>query len=167
MDCLRLRLVGCKIFSKCKIFSGVKYFQERKIFSSFGCIMKIVLENVFMCLVAFWKCYFPVVSHIFSPIFSATKQNRSQYTKPFGQTERGRRKREWSQIEGKGEVDRERERSVIGGSWVTRPVQRGQASGEAKIETKRVWSRGRRDDLTVRSRRDDLPNAISMTRSCD
>ena len=43
---LRFRLVGCKIFSECKIFSSVKYFQV------FGCIMKIFLENVFMCLVA-------------------------------------------------------------------------------------------------------------------
>lgn len=25
----------------------------------FGCIMKIILENIFKCLVAFWKCYFP------------------------------------------------------------------------------------------------------------
>ena len=25
----------------------------------FGCIMKIFLENNFMCLVTFWKCYFP------------------------------------------------------------------------------------------------------------
>ena len=25
----------------------------------FGCIMKIVVENIFMCLVLFWKCYFP------------------------------------------------------------------------------------------------------------
>ena len=25
----------------------------------FGYIMKIVVENIFMCLVLFWKCYFP------------------------------------------------------------------------------------------------------------
>ena len=39
----------------------------------------------------------------------------------------------------------------MGGSWATRPVQRRQASGGAEIETKRVRSRGRWDDLTVRS----------------
>ena len=42
---LRLRLVECKIFFECKIFSGKE--------NIFGCIMKIVLKNVFMCLVAF------------------------------------------------------------------------------------------------------------------
>ena len=36
------------------LFSG-----KENIFKCFGCIMKIVLENIFMCLVTFWKCYFP------------------------------------------------------------------------------------------------------------
>ena len=42
-----------KIFSRNAIFGKGKYFQV------FGCIMKIVVENIFMCLVLFWKCYFP------------------------------------------------------------------------------------------------------------
>ena len=42
-----------KIFSKNAIFGKGKYFQV------FCCIMKIVLENIFICLVTFWKCYFP------------------------------------------------------------------------------------------------------------
>nr|POE99259.1 hypothetical protein CFP56_66800 [Quercus suber] len=53
----------------------------------------------------------------------------------------------------------------MGGSWATRPIQQQQASGGAKIEMKRVRSRGQRDDLTVRSQRDDLPSAISMARA--
>ena len=44
---LRLRLAGCKIFSSENIFGKRKYFQV------FGYIMKIVLENVFGCFVAF------------------------------------------------------------------------------------------------------------------
>ena len=51
---LRLRLVTCKIFSSENIFGKGKYFQV------FGCIMKFFLENVFRCLVAFWKCYFSI-----------------------------------------------------------------------------------------------------------
>ena len=42
---VRLCLVQCKIFSGNVIFGKGKYFQV------FGCIMKIVLENIFMCLV--------------------------------------------------------------------------------------------------------------------
>ena len=42
------------------IFGKGKYFQV-------CCIMKIVLENIFMCLVIFWKCYFPTnFSHFLS-----------------------------------------------------------------------------------------------------
>ena len=36
--------------------------------------MKIVGENIFICLVLFWKCYFLQIFHIFSAIFSASKQ---------------------------------------------------------------------------------------------
>ena len=50
---LRLCLVECKIFFECKIFLGENIFGKGKYFQVFGCIMKIVLENVFMCLVAF------------------------------------------------------------------------------------------------------------------
>ena len=33
----------------------------------FGCILKIILENNFQCLVTFWKCYFPTnLSHFLS-----------------------------------------------------------------------------------------------------
>ena len=53
----------------------------------------------------------------------------------------------------------------MGGSWATRPVQRRQASSGAEIETKRVQSRGRWDDLTVRSRGVQSHGAISAGRS--
>ena len=116
---LRLRLVERKIFFKCKIFSGENIFEKGKYFQVFGCIMKIVLENVFMCLVAFWKCYFSTsFSHFLSHFLSfqtnfiiensidklkKTKIKTKSFVKlkQFGQTERGR-KREWSKIEGKG-----------------------------------------------------------------
>ena len=35
------------------------FSEKENIFKCFGCIMKIVLENIFMCLVTFWNCYFP------------------------------------------------------------------------------------------------------------
>ena len=42
------------------LFSGKEnIFKKRKYFQVFCCIMKIVVENIFMCLVLFWKCYFP------------------------------------------------------------------------------------------------------------
>ena len=50
---LSLRLAGCKIFSKCKLFSSKNIFEKIKYFQVFGYIMKIVLENVFGCFVAF------------------------------------------------------------------------------------------------------------------
>ena len=50
-------------------------------------------------------------------------------------------------------------------SWATRPVQKRQASGSTEIEVKIVWSRGQWDNLTVRSRWDDLPSAILTTRA--
>ena len=37
----------------------------------FGCILKIILENNFQCLVTFWKCYFPPnFSHFLSHFLS-------------------------------------------------------------------------------------------------
>ena len=56
---LKLHLVKCKIFFKCKIFSGESIFGKGKNFLVFGCILKIILENNFQCLVTFWKYYFP------------------------------------------------------------------------------------------------------------
>ena len=41
------------LFSECKIFSNENIFGKGKYFQVFNCIMKIVLENVFRCLVAF------------------------------------------------------------------------------------------------------------------
>ena len=38
---------------QCKIFSGNAIFGKGKYFQGFGCIMKIVLENIFTCLVSF------------------------------------------------------------------------------------------------------------------
>ena len=40
----------------------------------FGCIMKIVIENVFMVWLHFENAIFLLVSHTFSSIFSASKQ---------------------------------------------------------------------------------------------
>ena len=50
---LRLRLVTCKLFSKCKIFSGKNIYRKGKYFQVFDCILKIVLKNIFKCLVTF------------------------------------------------------------------------------------------------------------------
>ena len=68
---LRVRLFQCKIFFGCKIFLGENIFGKRKYFQVFGCIMKIILENIFKCLVAFWKCYFPTsFSHFLNHFLS-------------------------------------------------------------------------------------------------
>ena len=71
---LRLRLVECKIFSKCKILSGENIFGKGKYFLIFGYILKIILEYIFKCLVHFENANFLLVSHIFSAIFLAFKQ---------------------------------------------------------------------------------------------
>ena len=52
---LRLCLVTCKLFSECKIFSSENIFRKGKYFLVSSCILKIVLENIFKCLVIFWK----------------------------------------------------------------------------------------------------------------
>ena len=44
---------SCKIFSGKYLFSGNAIFEKGKYFQVFGCIIKIVLENIFMCLVTF------------------------------------------------------------------------------------------------------------------
>ena len=42
----------------------------------FGWIMKIILENIFKCLVGFWKCYFPTnFSHFFNNFLSFQTTN--------------------------------------------------------------------------------------------
>ena len=55
----RLHLFQCKVFFGCKIFLGENIFGKGKYFLVFGCILKIILENNFQCLVTFWKYYFP------------------------------------------------------------------------------------------------------------
>ena len=42
-----------KIFFGKYLFSGNAIFGKGKYFQMFGCIMKIVVENIFMCLVLF------------------------------------------------------------------------------------------------------------------
>ena len=41
------------VFASCKIFSENAIFGKGKYFQVFGYIMKIFLENIFMCLVIF------------------------------------------------------------------------------------------------------------------
>ena len=50
---LRLCLATYKLFSEYKIFSGANIFGKGKYFLVFCCILKIVLENIFKCLVTF------------------------------------------------------------------------------------------------------------------
>ena len=119
----------------------------------FCCILKIVLENIFRHFVAFWKCYLStnfsyflrfqknfIIKNFNIYILKETKVK----TKPFiklkkiGQTERGR-KREWLKTKRKREVDRERERSVMGNEIETTRSVMGD-----EIEMTRVQSRGRR-----------------------
>ena len=60
-----------KIFSEKYLFSRNAIFGKGKYFQVFDCIMKIVVENIFMCLVLFWKCYFPTkFSHFLSYFLS-------------------------------------------------------------------------------------------------
>ena len=55
------------MFGSCKIFSRNAIFGKGKYFQVFFCIMKIFVENIFMYLVLFWKCYFPTnFSHFLS-----------------------------------------------------------------------------------------------------
>ena len=63
----RLCLATCKLFFKHKIFSPKNIFEKGKYFLVFCCILKIVLENIFKCLVTFWKCKFSTsFSHFLS-----------------------------------------------------------------------------------------------------
>ena len=65
MHTLRLHLFQCKIFSDESIFGKGKNFLV------FGCILKIILENNFQCLVTFWKYYFPTkFSHFLNHFLS-------------------------------------------------------------------------------------------------
>ena len=41
------------LFSEYKIFSSANIFGKGKYFLVFGCILKIVLKNIFKCLVTF------------------------------------------------------------------------------------------------------------------
>ena len=50
---------SCKIFFRKYIFFGNVIFWKEKYFQVSWCVMKIFLENIFMCLGVFWKCYFP------------------------------------------------------------------------------------------------------------
>ena len=62
------RIATKVVFGSCKIFSGNAIFGKGKYFQVFGCIMKIVLENIFICLVTFWKCYFSTTTHQNPPL---------------------------------------------------------------------------------------------------
>ena len=64
----RLCLATWKLFSECKIFSSETIFRKGKYFQVFGCILKIVLENIFRCLITFWKCYFFTFFQSFSQL---------------------------------------------------------------------------------------------------
>ena len=62
------------VFGSRKIFSENAIFGKGKYFQVFGCIMKIVLENIFWCLVVFLKIiektHFLLDAHIFSHFLS-------------------------------------------------------------------------------------------------
>ena len=70
--CTKRRLRLCLF--QCKIFSDENIFEKGKYFLVFGCIVKIILENNFQCLVIFWKYYFPRNFSHFLAIFSTSKQ---------------------------------------------------------------------------------------------
>ena len=93
-------MVQCKIFFENAIFGKGKYFQV------FVCIMKIILENIFMCLVTFWKCYFPP-----PPIQNPPPHNRKTTktpppTPPQQQQKNQRSKRESKKSKSHRNVDR-------------------------------------------------------------
>ena len=80
--CLRLCLVGCKIFfEKENIFGKGKYFQV------FGCIPKNDLENIFWCLVVFLKIIEKTHFLLNAHIFSASKQNPTKKNSSMARSE--------------------------------------------------------------------------------
>ena len=69
---------SCKIFSGKYVFSGNVIFRKGKYFQVFGCIMKNFLENIFMCLGVFCKCYFPPQNTTTHTTTTTTKNQRSK-----------------------------------------------------------------------------------------
>ena len=60
-------------------------FRKGKYFLVFGCILKIILENNFQCLVTLWKCYFPTKFFTFSQLlnkFYITKSTTTHISAP-------------------------------------------------------------------------------------
>ena len=121
---LRLCLVQCKIFSKNDIFGKGKYFQV------FGCIMKIVLENIFMHLVTFWKCNFPPLPTQNLPPHNRKTTKTPPPTPPPQQQKNQKSKRESKKSKSHKNIDRfvgrskshkksksQRERDRFVGSW--------------------------------------------------
>ena len=72
---LRLCLATCKLFSECKIFLGENIFEKGKYFLLFGCIFENCIRKYFQAFGNILEnANFLLVSHIFSAIFSASKQ---------------------------------------------------------------------------------------------
>ena len=51
------------------------FSEKKKKFQVFDCIMKIILKNIFMCLVIFWKYYFPTKFSHFLSHFPSNQTN--------------------------------------------------------------------------------------------
>ena len=131
---LRLCLVPVKYLPENKIFFENAIFEKGKYFQMFGCIMKIVVENIFMCLVIFWKCYFPP-----SPTQNRPPHNRKTTKTPPQQQQKSKSHRNQNHTQREigswisGEVEGSRlpegSRSKIGGS-------------KALALGRRLWVRG-------------------------
>ena len=153
----------------------------------FGCIVKIILENNFQCLVIFWKCYFPTnFSHFLSHFLNFQKNFISQNPTPHNtettkmppptplpknkirdqrdQADRreSRSAREWLARKQIGE-------RVIGDQADRRrsdPVQKGEGDQERErsaVRTENLASRTRRRDLATASRVGPLLTLLTLS----
>ena len=132
-----------------KIFSSVLLHYEncsRKYFQVFCCIMKIVLENIFMYLVTFWKCYFPP-----PPTQNPPPQNRITTKTPPPTPQQQQQKNQRSKARGfvcrskshrkshrKSKSHKERDRFMGSWLWV-----------EDRFVARRLWVAGEVEGLWV------------------
>ena len=127
------------------LFSLNYIFGKRKYFQVFCCIMKIVLENIFMCLVTFWKCYFPPPPTQNPPPHHKKTTKTPPPTPPQQQQKNQRSKRESKKSKSHKNPNRfmgrskshkksksQKEREI--GSWVRRSIHR--------LAKSKAWSKG-------------------------
>ena len=142
----------------------------------FGCIIKIILENNFQCLVIFWKCYFPTnfshfLSHFLNFQTNFISQNPPPHNTETTKTPPPTPLPKYKIRDQRDQVDRRESRSAR--EWLARkqigervigdqadrrrsdPVQKGEGDQERErwaARTENLASRTRRHDLATASR---------------